>query len=354
MAGKTSFVTMMSACVVVVVLVTLVVQPDGKSIISRNESLAVFASTEKTVLRRKRSFPLKETGGAKETGYYSFANKDNAIFGLIFGHLLFTYGKQTKKCEGVLIGPNHVLSVYAECVLKSANKVVYEFTVGSLKSRVNVLSIWRSKRSNYIVAHLQSDNTLRNINAEKFPSLSWTRQDSIHNYGLFPEIADNYPVLLSTPTATQELTTGKFKFLSNLRNFLMKVSYEKTPALICLRGSGNSNNVKQMFSNGASFFKPSSNTVALFGLMSQGCSDNTETFSSADISLMKSLRKTSSLTQLLCAERMSWDDVRRIYEIGLAVDDHMPRDNGHVFPKEATGKVMQSNLQIRRINGRTV
>ena len=320
MAGKTSFVTMMSACVVV--LVALVAQPDRKSIVSRNESLAVFASMKKTVLRRKRSFPLKETGGANETGYYSFANKDNAIFGLIFGHLWYTYGEQTKQCEGVLIGPNHVLSIYLECVLVGANNVVYEFTVGSSKSRVNVLSIWRPERSDYIVALLENDETLCNINAEKFPLLSWTKQNAIDNYGLFPEKADNYPVLLSTPTATQELTTGKF--LSNLRKFLMKFSYEKNPFEICLREGAKGNKVKQMFSSGASVFKLSSNTVALFGLMSEYLSDGRELYSIMHISLIKPLRKTPSLTSFLCADRMSWADVRRIYEIGLAVDEHMP------------------------------
>ncbi len=368
MAGKTSFVTMMSACLIVVVLVVDGVQPDRKSIISGNESLAVFAITEKTVLLRKRSFPLKKAGEADETGYYSFANNDNAMFGLIFGHLLFKAknGDIVTKCEGVLIGPKHVLSVYPDCILTDANRVEYQFTTvtdvsqENYRPQVNVISIWRNKGSQYIVALLEDHWTLLNMNVDKFPWLSWTKQDGINNYGLFPEMADNYPVLLSTLTVNQDLNEGTLS--PEVHKFFAESQYLKPPVAETLslmtRASCNENRPppskrknwgyeRKTFEplNGASFFKPLSNGVALLGLTSMviaGQCDRNDVIGKLNTNGPTLRRLPSTEGKEACcfsSDRWGWRDVQNLYQIGLAVDGTMPTDKGTVFPETETGKV---------------
>ncbi len=115
--GQLHAIAMVTVMMVVYLFVVVVLffdgdQPDRRSIVSGNESLV---NAEKPLLRWKRSFLLADTGKAEETGYYSFANKNNSFIGLMFGRLLFkATGRIIHECEGVLIGPKHVLSLYPE------------------------------------------------------------------------------------------------------------------------------------------------------------------------------------------------------------------------------------------------
>ncbi len=166
--------------------------------------------------------------------------------------------------------------------------VFYEFTnvaeASNEKSEAEVFSMWRTERSKYLVGLLAEYLNHIGIDVNKFPLLSWTREEGINNYQLFPETADNYPVLLSTLTVTQDLVRGTID--SNLRSSLSNFHYTSTDAhdKICLeRVSGSKIDWKQNY--GTSVFKPSSGTVALFRLVSRSNSDG--------------------VRQSLCADRMN-------------------------------------------------
>ena len=360
MARTAPHVVLVSLCLLVFSAASLANESPGNMLISTNQSMAMRVSAEDLVFRRKRSFPLELSGPAEETGYYNLSGNPS-FFGLIFGHLVLRdSGGRTLdgyKCEGLLIGPKHVLTVFPECVpnncssnstsdspcrkgLAPDNVVVYQYTkimpTRSQRVEVNVQSMWRTATFNYLVALLADDQILLEMDEDKFPVLSWTKQNDPCNYDLFLERAVDYPVLLSTPTATQDLTNGTFNL--ELKRLLIDCFYERDPHRISLRNDQYNPNavVETKPLNGASFFKPSSGTVALFGLISDKMVKQCE--GRAVAKLVGRKRSRGHVGDIFfCADRMGWEDVLDIYQIGLAVDNRMPRDNGNVFPRFPTG-----------------
>lgn len=346
---------------------------------SQNDSLLVTAFQDReTVHRQRRGFPLEEDKpgedlGIDKTGFYSLSKKRYELYGILFGHLLLKNQLKRKgafyRCEGVLIGPKHVLTVYPECfpagagsayagmyhntpVDAATEQIVFQYTKkggGKVeKAAVIVESMWRTVASKYLIALLADDPILTKLSTEQFPLLTWTKQDALNNYDIYLEMVNDYPVLLSTPTATQDLTN--YEFNGNLRTFLSKSEYEKNPTMISLKRGGIKDpdgyldgSVKvggvAMPLNGAAFFKPAEETAAVLGFTSQEFTDQCydDSFNARLAIGGKRKRPTKRINTYHCGHRMDWEDVKNLYEIGLAVDDGMPRDNGVVFPHSPTG-----------------
>lgn len=313
--------------------------------------------------RQKRVFPIKGSGAATETGIYhlNVNMPTSALYGMIFGHLLLK--DETRRtdldyqCEGVLIGPRHVLSVFPECypapagfMMKShtnpvtpGEMVVYQYTKkvvnAAQKFTVDVESMWRTGSSKYVVARLAHSVDLTAIPKDRFPFLSWTKQPDAYNYGLYLETAKNYPVLLSTPTATQSLTT--FDFNQHLRRFLERSNYNDDPEAIRLVRGGRVNPKGDLDANqkvggearplnGAAFFKPTGDTVALIGLHS----DEWTTICGSKLpvlSLKAGSKRKPPADTFHCGYRLDYNTVQDLYHMGLAAQEGLPRDSDTVI-----------------------
>lgn len=190
--------------------------------VPKEPSLNNSLLTEETFHRQKRHFPLETKAGTTHTGYFSIKSEEGVLYGMIFGHLLLKNEQKRTgsnyQCEGVLIGPNHVLSVYPECdpalrgyhdtPVEVGDQIVYQYTKlergGARKATVNVLSFWSNSNCKYVIGLLADDDNIKKMHDSDFPVLSWNKQEGPNNYNLFLETAENYPVLLSTPTSTQD------------------------------------------------------------------------------------------------------------------------------------------------------
>lgn len=331
--------------------------------VAKEPSLSNSLVTEEIFQRQKRDFPLETKGGAKREGYFNIKSEGNALYGMIFGHLLLKDEKKRTtdhyQCEGVLIGPKHVLSVHPDCDPAQAKKpagvgdeIVFQYTLldkgMAWKATVKVESFWNIPNCQYIIGLLEDDDHIKKIKPSDFPVLSWTKQEGPENYNLFLETADNYPVLLSTPTATQDLSNGQFNGI--LRRVLKKSKYSvfKASEIIKLKrggirefSGGLAVNVKvggpAKPLSGAAFFKKTSKTIALVALVSDyqisKCEENALEESMAGKSQEGAKGSSRSVADtLLCGFRLDWGHVRTLYQIGLAVDDGLPRDNKKVIP----------------------
>lgn len=334
---------------------------------------------------------MESEGGALETGFYA-QTINNALNGIVFGHLLLKDETRRTdsdyKCEAVLIGPKHVLSIYPECVPTAYDSFPYDSSLGRPKIRddggdgeiadggdgeivyqysknkgvskfskavVKVESMWRTKNSLYVVSLLAD---LQDLEEEKFPILSWTKQDAIENYGLYLEMAEKYPVLLSTPTATQDLNA---KFVNpHLKKFLANSEFEedlnhitlKTPGLAPPTGDFDAS-VKVGGTarplNGAAFFKPTGGTVALFGLNSATMVLNCETrtyFATAGLKQEKRKPGGKDEEKNGCQRHfLSWKShgLERRRETGSAAGNGLPRDH-KVIPQKAAGIRVQLSV----------
>lgn len=334
-----------------------------------NDSLLSFEGLH----LQKRDFPLAAKGKATETGIYSLSDPNNALYGKIFGHLLLK--DETKRneddyrCEGLLIGPNHVLTVYPECdpsppaagadtyhknTVAAGEKVVYQYTkkaegTDGVKIAVEVKSMWRTIGSKYLIALIADDSDLKGIDKDHFPLLSWTKQPDARNYGTYLETAQNYPVLLSTPTAVQSLKTHDFN--EDLKWLLQRSTYEDHPEAIKLRKGGVRDRTGDLDDSlkvggkakpldGAAFFKPTGDTVALIGIRSKEWTKKCREGVPIGIRAIKRSKPGPILEAgtFHCGYRLDYTTVKELYQTGLAVHKDLPRDNNKVFPQEKTGR----------------
>lgn len=99
--------------------------------------------------------------------------------------------------------------------------------------------------------------------------------------------------------------------------------------------------------NGAAFFKKTSNTIALLGLVSESaisdCQKNALEPSQKEKSQKGKSQKgksqegakrqrLSATDTFQCGYRLSCGEVLNLYQIALAIDDDLPRDNIKVIP----------------------
>ena len=342
--------------------------------------LTRYATSEEVFHQQKRSFPMStKKGEAKETGFYNVGNLNNALYGTIFGHLVLEdaskRGDVYYKCEGVLIGPRHVLIPLKDCSPKDAGIATYRDFKGQQKYHekkvedgegivflytkvtgntgtrhgVKVESIWKKQNSKYAIALLATNNDLSNI---EFPIVSWLNQNALDDYQLCLEMAKDYPVLLSTPTVTQALKDPKkFEYNGELSKVLSNAEFrdcQRYVNVITLAKKGLPRQVGDVDISvgvpgiakplsGAAFFKLLDQTGAVVGIKSDSmtgeCEIRPQKRKAPGNPPAKNLADTFQ-----CGHRFDWNDAKGIYELGMAVDPTMPRGND-VIPKSETGKV---------------
>jgi endonuclease/exonuclease/phosphatase family metal-dependent hydrolase len=335
---------------------------------------------EEVFHEEKRSFPVSTAKGKPgETGFVNLENKNNELYGIIFGHLVLKdnnkRGDDYYKCEAVLIGPRHALVPVKDCGPKGAGTETYDnfkgtqkyhqkpvdagadivflYTKGNTgtKKEVKVESIWAKDNSKYGMAFLDTSNDLANI---EYPIVSWIHQNSVADYQLCLEIAANYPLLLSTPTVTQALTGSQKKFQYNyeLSKVLSNAEFmdcQRYPAVMTLVKKGLPRNVGDVDASvgvpgmarplsGAAYFKLLDKTAAIVGIRSDSMTGECEKRPPPP----KRKRGQSSPPQkktlsetFQCGHRFRWSDAKSIYELGMAVDPSMPRSND-VIPNSET------------------
>ena len=249
--------------------------------------------------------------------------------GIVFGRLvhLTSSNSVALRCEAVLVGPRHVLTVFPECNplynfyknrLDPVSKMWFYFSKDNSVNHVPVISTWRKDYTTFMIALLHPDVDFGYV---EFPILSWLGDPDVGDYRLFVERALGYPMRLVFRTETSSVNVlGGDEF--TFGECLKRVKLESTSI---------KSHVMKL--NGASFCKRGGNDVrSLVSLSSRLARCWSQPWFFGD----SSVEPTSNNRNYVCGHRWNWQNVRDLYEIGLSVDPSFPRDD--VIPDGTIGK----------------